>query len=129
MASSVAAATPRNGDRMSDGGLCACCRDGFPVGGDDGDALVDCLAPPFSFFLALCELGEERSLAGWDDGDLEGLGAGSVSPFWQKCYGVCSAIEGNGRPEVDAWKGGPGEMRQMSMSVLLRQNGSQVMGS
>ena len=76
-----------------------------------------------------CQLGEERSFTGWDDGDLEGLGGGSVSPSWQKCYGVCSAIEGNGRPEVDAWKGGPGEMRQMSMSVLLRQNGSQVMGS
>ena len=65
----------------------------------------------FRFSWPSFELEEERSLAGWDDGDLEGMGAGSVSPSWQKCCGVCSAIECNGRPEVDAWKGGPGEMR------------------
>jgi hypothetical protein len=47
-------------------------------------------------------------LAGWDDGDLEGLGAGGIPPSWHKCCGVCSAIEGNARPEVDAWKGGTG---------------------
>ena len=40
-------------------------------------------------------------MVGWDDGDLDGLGAGSISPSWHKCYGVCSAVEGNGRPEVD----------------------------
>ena len=40
-------------------------------------------------------------------GDLkERLGAGSVPPSWPKYYGVCSAIEGNACPEVDAWKGG-----------------------
>ena len=51
MAPRVAVPTPRNGDRMSDGGLCAYCRDEFLIGEDSGDALVDCLAPPFSFFL------------------------------------------------------------------------------
>ena len=102
----------RNSDTSSNGGSCACCRDIFPVGGDGGDALVDCLALHFRFSWPSCELGEERSLAGWDDDDLEGLGACiSVPPSWHKCYGVCSAIEGNGRPEVDAWKGGPGIMR------------------
>ena len=99
----------RNGDTSSNGGLCACCRDIFPVGGDGGDALVDCLAPRFRFSWPTCELGEERSLADWDDGDLGGLGAGSVSPSWHKCYGVCSASGGNSRAEVDAWKGGTGK--------------------
>ena len=57
----------------------------------------------FRFSSPSCSLGMERSLAGWDDGDLsEGLGAGSVPPSWHKCYSVCSAIEGNARPEVDA---------------------------
>jgi len=42
------------------------------------------------------------------NGDLEGLGAGGVPSSWHKCCGVCSAFEGNARPEVDAWKG---EMR------------------
>ena len=49
----VTAPTTRNGDRMS-GGLCACCKDGCPV---SGHALADCLAPPFSFFLALLRVG------------------------------------------------------------------------
>ena len=39
-----------------------------------------------------------------------------------------SAIKGNARPEVDEWKGRRGKMGQMSMSVLLRQNGSQASG-
>ena len=101
----------RNGDTSSDGGLCACCRDRFPVGGDGGHALVDCLVPPFSFFLGLLRVGRGnlRSLAGWDDGDLEGLGAGiSVPPSWDKCYGVCSAIEGN----AQRWMRGRAEPRK-----------------
>ena len=103
----VTAPTPRNGDKTSDSGLCACCRDRFPVG---GDALVDCLAPRFRFSWPSCELGEERSLVGWDDGDLEGLEPGISIPLsWHKCYGVCSAIEGNAPPEMDAWKGGTGK--------------------
>ena len=52
----------RNGDRSSNGGLCAYCRDGFPVGGDGRHALVDCLAPPFSFILALLRVGRRKEL-------------------------------------------------------------------
>ena len=63
----------------------------------------------FIFSWPSCELGEERSLVGWDDGDLEGLEPGiSVPLSWHKCDGVCSAIEGNAPPEMDAWKGGTG---------------------
>ena len=58
-----------------------------------------------------CELGQERSLTGWDDGDLEGLGAGGVPPSWHKCCDVNFAFEGNACPEVDAWKGGTGRKR------------------
>jgi len=72
--------TPRNGDRISDGGLCACCRDGFPVGGDGGHALVDCLAPPFSFFFTLCALHlEPRSKAQADEPEMDFLFALAAS--------------------------------------------------
>ena len=39
----------------------------------------------FRFSWPSCDLGEERSLVGCDDGDLEGVGAGSVPPSWHKC--------------------------------------------
>ena len=66
----------------------------------------------FHFSWPSSELGEEMSVASWDDGDLEGLGAGiSVPPSWHKCYGVCSMSEGNALPEVDAWKVKLGKMR------------------
>ena len=48
--------------RTSDGGLCTCCRDGFPVGGDRGHAFVDCLARPFSFFLTLMRVGRGKEV-------------------------------------------------------------------
>ena len=54
----VTAPTPRNGGGVSGGDS----RDEFPVSGDGGDALGDCLSPPYSW--PSCELGEERSLAG-----------------------------------------------------------------
>ena len=63
----------------------------------------------FRFSWPSRDLGEERSLVGWDVCDLEGLGPGiSVPLSWHKCYGVCSAVEGNAS-EMDAWKGGTGE--------------------
>ena len=64
----------------------------------------------FRFSWPSCELGEEKSLVSRDGRDLEGVGAGiSIPPFWLKCYGVGSAIEGNACLEVDAWKGGTGK--------------------
>ena len=57
----------------------------------------------FRFSWPSSELGEEMSVAGWDDGDLEGLGAGISFPSsWHKCYGVRGGcVEGGtGKNEV-----------------------------
>ena len=67
------APAPGNGDGMSDGGLCASCRDDFQSVEIVGMRLSTTSLHHFHFSWPSCELGEERSLAGWDDGDLKGL--------------------------------------------------------
>ena len=74
------------------------------MGGDGAYTLSTALLHRFRFSWPSCDLGEERSLVGCDDGHL------GIS-VCTRCYGVCFAIEGNACPEVDAWKGGLGKMR------------------